>query len=170
MVTAAQIIKSLNLQRNPAEGGLFASVYTAPVTIPDDQLKGFPKTSKGRPICSAIYYMIRQPDFSALHKVTGDMIYHFYAGDEVQMLLLLPGGKSETQTFGPKVRSTGSPMKIIPGGTWLGTRIRGKGAFALMGVSMSPGFDPADYSIGTRDALTHQYPAQTKLIKALTRQ
>jgi predicted cupin superfamily sugar epimerase len=60
-------------------------------------------------------------------------------------------------------------MKIIPGGTWLGSRIKGSGSYALMGVSIAPGFDPADYSIGKRQALTETYPERKKMITDLTR-
>jgi predicted cupin superfamily sugar epimerase len=78
MATSKQIIDRLKLQPNPAEGGLFASTYVSALQIADAVLLGFPRTPKGRALCSAIYYFIEVGDFSAMHRVTGDMIYHFY--------------------------------------------------------------------------------------------
>ena len=99
------------------------------------------------------------------------MLYHFYCGNPVEMLLLYPRGseqRSQVCTFGNDLASGQRPLKIIPGGTWLGSRLRGNGDWALMGVTMSPGFDPVDYSIGVRSALIAQYPEQEGLIRALT--
>jgi predicted cupin superfamily sugar epimerase len=169
MLTAKQIIDCLKLQPNPAEGGLFASTYVSAMQMADTSLPGFSPTPKGRALSSAIYYFIEAGNFSAMHRVTGDMIYNFYTGDPVEMLLLHPDGSSDVCTFSSHISKSVGPMKIIPGGTWLGSRIKPGGDYALMGVSMSPGFDPADYTIGKREDLVAQYPMQKQLIEELTR-
>jgi len=46
----------------------------------------------------------------------------------------------------------------MPGGSW-----------ALMGVTMAPGFNPVDYTIGDRAKLTNEFPEQADLIEKLTR-
>lgn len=166
------IIKRLKLQPNTAEGGYFADVYTSAIEIPNKDLPGFTPVKENRPICSAIYYFLDGSDFSAMHKVTGDMLYHFYSGDPVEMLLLYPEGfpeQSETCIFSNDMALDAHPMKLIPGGTWLGSRILSGKNYALMGVTMSPGFNPADYSIGKREELIKQYPQQKDLITQLTR-
>jgi predicted cupin superfamily sugar epimerase len=104
-----------------------------------------------------------------MHRVTGDMLYHFYAGDPVQMLLLSEDGGTEVTIFGNNLALSRGPMKVIPGGTWLGSRLTPGGTWALMGVSMAPGFDPVDYAIGDRKDLIAQYPKQEQLITVLTR-
>ena len=169
MATSKQIIDWLKLQPNPAEGGLFASTYVSALQIADSALPGFPPSPNGRALCSAIYYFIEAGNFSAMHRVTGDMIYHFYSGDAVEMLLLHPDASSEVCTFSSHISESAGPMKIIPGGTWLGSRIKPGGRHALMGVSMAPGFDPADYTIGEREDLIAQYPGHKQLIEKLTR-
>ena len=102
--------------------------------------------------------------------MTGDMLYHFYAGDPVQMLLLYPGtGRSRSARsciFGNNLALRQNPMKVIPAGTWLGSRLVPGGSWALMGVTMAPGFDSVDYSIGERDELVKEYPEQADLIRA----
>jgi len=176
MPSAQEIKEWLKLEPNPQEGGFFASVYNSSIIVPDSSLECFPHTSEGRSICGAIYYFLEAPGCSVMHQVTGDMLYHFYAGDPVQMLLLPPDSPKKEHVpavvciFGNNLALGQSPMKAIPGGTWLGSRLTPGGLWALMGVSMAPGFDPVDYAIGDRDELVQQYPEQAGLIRALTRE
>jgi predicted cupin superfamily sugar epimerase len=170
MLSAQQVRDWLNLQPNPQEGGFLASVYTSTIVVPGKVLpKKLPPAKDDRPICSAIYYFLEAPGFSAMHRVTGDMLYHFYAGDPVQMLLLSEDGSAEVTIFGNNLALGQNPMKMIPGGTWLGSRLTPGGTWALMGVSMAPGFDPVDYTIGQRKELIARYPEQEQLITLLTR-
>jgi predicted cupin superfamily sugar epimerase len=97
------------------------------------------------------------------------MLYHFYIGDPVQMLLLHPDGPSEVCVFGNNLLQGQKPIKLIPGNTWLGSRLMPGGSWALMGVTMAPGFDPVDYTIGDRENLIKQFPEQADLIEKLTR-
>jgi predicted cupin superfamily sugar epimerase len=170
LILSAQVVKDwFELQPNVQEGGFLTSVYTSTITVPNNLLKGFPHAKANRAICGAIYYFLEAPGFSAMHRVTGDMLYHFYAGDPVQMLLLYEDGNSEVAIFGNNLALGRSPMKVIPGGTWLGSRLTPGGSWALMGVSMAPGFDPVDYAIGDRKQLIDQFPKQEQLITQLTR-
>lgn len=172
MPTAEDIKKWLQMQPNPAEGGFLAPTYGSTITIPDAVLPGFAPAGNARVICGAIYYLLDRAGCSVLHKVTGDMLYHFYDGDPVQMLLLYPDGhpvRTEVFSFSNDIASGGRPMKTIPGGTWLGSRLVAGGSYALMGVTMAPGFHPNDYTIGDRKALIAQYPEHRTLIEALTR-
>jgi predicted cupin superfamily sugar epimerase len=99
------------------------------------------------------------------------MLYHFYSGDPVQMLLLYPGlpRRAEVCTFSNDLAAGGLPMKVIPAGTWLGSRLTPNSNYALMGVSMAPAFDPKDYEIGDRATLIKDYPDQAALITVLTK-
>jgi uncharacterized protein len=172
MLSADDAKKWLKLTPNLQEGGFLAGVYNSTIHLPDKVLKGFPPTKNGRELCGAIYYFLDTSGGSVLHRVTGDMIYHFYCGDAVQMLLLYPGdgpNSSEVCVFGNNLSLGQNPMKAIPGGTWLGSRLLPAGSWALMGVTMAPGFDPADYTIGVRSKLIKEYPDQAGLIPEFTR-
>jgi len=173
MPTSEEIRKLLKLQPNEQEGGYLAGTYESTIRIADASLPGFAATENGRPLCGAIYYFLDDAGFSAMHRVTGDMIYHFYDGDPVQMLLLYPDGfpnRTEVYIFSNDIAAGGNPMKIIPGGTWLGSRLTPGGKYALMGVTMAPGFNPIDYAIAERQELIKAYPEQKTLIESLTRQ
>lgn len=157
MIPASEVIELLNLQPNDTEGGYFANTYPLPGT--------------GEKPCSAIYYFLEQGNRSLMHKVSSDMLYHFYQGSPVEMLLLYPEGyepRTEVCIFGNDLGAGQQPMKVIPGGTWLGSHIPGKGPWALMGVSMAPPFNPDDYFLGNRVQLIAEYPEQTKMIIELT--
>lgn len=157
MSPASEIIRLLNLQLNNTEGGYFANTY--------------PLLNTKNPQCSSLYYFLDNNRCSVMHKVTDDMLYHFYAGKPVEMLLLYPKGyspRSEVLTFSNDMAKSGKPRKIIPGGTWIGSRIKSKDSWSLMGVSKAPPFDPKNYFLGDRDQLINEYPEQKDLIIALT--
>jgi predicted cupin superfamily sugar epimerase len=171
MLTSTEVINWLKLQPNSFEGGYFSATYESKLRINDKDLPGFAATENGRPLCNAIYYLLTSESCSVMHRVTGDMIYHFYSGDPVQMLLLYPDGgsaRSEVCIFSNDIKAGGIPMKTIPGGTWLGSRLTPGSSYALMGVTMAPGFHPNDYSIGIRNDLVNKYPEQKEMITMLT--
>lgn len=168
MLVPQNIIDWLKLQPNTDEGGFFAGTYTSVIKIPNEVLPGFIPVKDGRSLCSAIYYFLDSGSFSVLHKTTGDMVYSFYSGDPVQMLLLYPPSypnRYELCTFSNDIAAGVSPMKIIPGGTWLGSRLAPGGTYALM----APGFDPNDYTIGNRNDLMTAYPEAAGMIPDFTR-
>jgi predicted cupin superfamily sugar epimerase len=167
-----QIIEWFQLQPNIAEGGYFAGTYQSATSVPVSDSTG---SAKGEPlsICSAIYYFLEADTCSVIHKVATDMIYHFYSGDPVEMLLLYPANsvkRYEICFFSNDIAAGAHPMKIIPGGTWLGSRLTPGGSYSLMGVTMAPGFDPKEYAIGQRDDLIKEYPEAKSLIIELTRE
>ena len=169
MLSAKDIKDRLKMEPSLQEGGFLSAAYTSPLVVPDAILQGFASTHQGRSIASAIYYLLESPGCSVLHRVTGGMLYHFYLGDPVQMLLLPPGGKPEICVFGSSFLQGQRPLKVIPGNTWLGSRLMPGGSWALMGVTMAPGFSPVDYTIGSRAKLTKEFPEQASLIEKLTR-
>jgi predicted cupin superfamily sugar epimerase len=167
MLTPEDIKNWLKMQPNEEEGGFFAGAYTSAINVPNEILPGFAPVQGGRSLCSAIYYFLESGNRSVMHKVTGDMIYNFYSGDPVQMLLLYPDkspNRYEICTFSNDIAAGVSPMKVIPGGTWLGSRLAPGGTYSLMGVTMAPGFNPVDYTIGNRQDLIKAYPEVSEMI------
>ena len=150
MLTAKQVQELFKLQPLEPEGGYFAETYRSPLS-------------------SAIYYLLTPETFSAMHRLKGDEIYHFYLGDPVEMLMLKADGSAEALLLGQNVTAGMRVQHAVPGGTWQGSRLAPGGKFALMGTTMAPGFAPQDYEAGRRDALSAQYPAYAPLIAFLTR-
>lgn len=170
MLSAKEIIDWFDLTPHESEGGYLGLVYSSEDQIPNEKFNY--KINGQRNLCSAIYYLLEKKEVSIMHRVKGDLIYHFYSGHPVEMLLLYPErhrDRYEICTFSNDVSTGGQPMKIIPGGTWMGTRVLPGGEYAFMGVTMSPGFHPEDYEIGDRKMLVQQYPGLESLIVKLTK-
>lgn len=167
--TAAQLIEYLGLEPLTIEGGLFRQTYVAAESIAADAL---PQRYRGpRTFGGAIYYLLTSdPDsFSALHRLETDEIYHFYLGDPVEMLLLHPDARGERVVLGTDILGGQQVQFVVPRDVWQGSRVLAGGSFALMGTTMAPGFDLADWAEGKRDSLLRQYPEHAELIRALTR-
>lgn len=168
-MTAARLIELLGLEPLPVEGGFFRQTWVsrdviAAAALPD-------RHARAKPAGTAIYYLLSdEPDsFSALHRLPTDEVYHFYLGDPVQMLMLHPDGRIETALLGPDLLAGQRVQHVVPRGVWQGSRLSDGGRCALLGTTMAPGFDVADYEGGARDALVARYPAAADAITRLTR-
>jgi len=167
MLTADQIIALFNLKPHPEEGGYFAETYRSSETLSE---KALPSRYKGiRPFGTAIYYVLTPETFSAMHRLQSDEIFHFYLGTPVEMLQLRPDGSGKIITIGPDILNGMQPQAIVPRGVWQGARLTKGGKFALLGTTVSPGFELADYESGRRDELANSYPQFRDLIIGLTK-
>jgi uncharacterized protein len=164
-MTADDVIAHLQLQPHPVEGGFFRETYRSTETLPASVL---PKQRADRSVCTAIYYLLTPKTVSALHRLPGDEVFHFYAGDPVRMLQLGPDGSTRTLVLGTDLRTGQVPQLVVPGGVWQGSVLVDGGSWALLGATMAPGFDYADYVSGDRAELTARYPAEARLIERLT--
>ncbi|MGB8771945.1 MAG: cupin domain-containing protein [Candidatus Korobacteraceae bacterium] len=166
-MTADEIKQLLQLKPLAIEGGFFRETYRSRWNVAAEYL---PDGIRGsRSIGTAIYYMITPETFSALHRLPGSEVFHFYLGDPAIMLQLLPDGSSRTLTLGSDLALGQQPQVVVRGGVWQGCKLAPGGKFALMGTTMSPGFDYANYEHGDRDELIAQYPGAAELIRAYTR-
>lgn len=162
----AEIIATLQLQPHP-EGGYFREIYRCSETIAKDCLPS--RYAGARSVSTSIYYMLTSETFSVMHRVASDEIYHFYSGSPLELLLLHPGGRSEVIMIGPDIRDGQHPQFVIPHGVWQGSRVYAGGSYCLIGATVAPGFDFADFEEGKRADLVNQFPAQSEMITALTR-
>jgi predicted cupin superfamily sugar epimerase len=160
-MTAGEIKKLLNLEPHPIEGGSFRRTYTSPSAV---------QLSRGvRPASTAIYYLLEPGTFSEMHVLDSDEMFHFYLGDPVEMLQLYPDGRSAVFILGQDLGAGQHVQIVVPAGVWQGTRLVCDGQVALMGCTVTPGFDFADYRSGTCAELTEKWPDQAERIKALTK-
>ncbi len=122
-----------------------------------------------RSICTSIYYLLTPDTFSAIHRLKGDEIYHFYLGDPIEMVNLYGNGKWKKIRLGHDILSGDLVQHTVPHGVWQGSRLADGGKFALMGTTMSPGFAFEDCEFGTAKSLVEQYPTLSDEIQRLTR-
>ena len=166
MITAEQIKAVLHLEPRPAEGGYFRETYRSTESLPSDSLPE--RYVSTRSFSTAIYYLLTPETFSAMHRLKSDEIFHFYMGDPVEMLQLLPDGTGTIITIGQDIMAGMQPQVLVPMQVWQGARLKPGGKFALLGTTVSPGFDYCDYETGYRDLLVAGYPQFQDLIISLT--
>jgi predicted cupin superfamily sugar epimerase len=147
------------------EGGYFFSTYHSEMMLP-----GISPDSPPRLAGSAIYFLMTPGDFSALHQLKEDEIYHYYSGSPIELLQLFPDGTGHVTICGPAFWNGQQPQVLVKHGTWQGSHPLDSKNYSLHGTTMTPGFTPADFRLGHRDDLTKAYPKFAGLIKALTRQ
>jgi predicted cupin superfamily sugar epimerase/mannose-6-phosphate isomerase-like protein (cupin superfamily) len=166
--TAAELIAHFQLQLIPHEGCWFASTY-----VGTDAIAGEAAAHVTGPhhAYSAIYALETKRDFSALHRLATDELWHYYGGGPLELLLLYPDGHGETVVLGPDFLGGQRPQFLVPRGVWQGSRPIGAGdeAYTFFGTTLTPGFDPSDYEPGYRDELQARYPAFAAPIARLTR-
>jgi predicted cupin superfamily sugar epimerase len=178
VLTAEQIIALLKLEPLPREGGFFRRTYLAAESVAPGALpERYPDP---KPFSSAILYLLTPTEFSALHRLRTDEVYHFYLGDPVEQLLLYPDGQSQVVLLGQNLEDGQRVQSLVPRGVWQGTRlqpyrvmpgrIRAGLGFALLGTTMSPAFDLLDFEPGERQPLLRHYPDQAARVEALTRE
>jgi len=169
-MTAQEVIDLLRLEPHPKEGGYFRETYRSRASADAQHLpRGY---AGARSLGTAIYYLLTPDTFSAMHRLPGDEIFHHYLGDTVEMLLLHEDERGEIVMLGGDLAASQRPQVVVPGGVWQGSRIApaaaGGSGFALLGCTMAPGFDYADYAHGRRDELASRHPDHADRIRDLT--
>lgn len=154
-LTAEQVITALRLEPHPVEGGFFRETYRSIANLPADALAGYPGS---RSVGTAIYYLLTPKMVSAMHKLPGDEVFHFYLGDPVRMLQLWPDGSTKEAILGSDILAGQQPQLVVPAGVWQGSHLEEGGSFALLGATMAPGFDYADYVQGYFAPLSEVWP------------
>ena len=155
-------IEKLNLQKHP-EGGWFKEVYRSAESIEKQALgKRF---SGERSISTSIYFLLQQGEFSAFHKIKSDETWHFYDGGMLEIYTISPKGKLSIHKLGLNIHQDELPQITIPHGHYFAAKP--KGSFTLVGCTVAPGFDFADFELPTKEKLKLLFPKQIEIIEEL---
>ena len=146
--SADEISHLLGLEPLPLEGGLYTQT-----------LKKAEST--------AIYYLLSDGDFSAMHRLKSVEIYHHYAGAPVKMLLLHPDGQISEPLLGSNFSKGERPQLIVEEGVWQGSSTLG--SWSLMGTTMSPPYEDEMFELAKREELLNKWTKATRRIHELTR-
>lgn len=166
MHSAQYWIDKLRLEPHP-EGGFFRQTYRAPLLIEQSAL---PDTFRGsRSASTAIYFLLAGEDFSALHRLAADEMWHFYAGDVLLVHNIDSAGNHKVMKLGPNAEAGEQFQCVVPAGHWFGACLERPDGYALMGCTVAPGFDFAEFEMAERAGLIAQYPQHKALIEKLTR-
>lgn len=141
----------LNLKPLPEEGGFYAETYRSNEKLARTALPA--RYGGNRHFGTAIYFLLTPDTFSAMHRLASDETYHFYLGDPVELLCLREDGSCASVTIGTDFEHGMTPQFTVSRGTWQGSRLRPGGKFALLGTTMAPGFEFADFELSDRATL-----------------
>lgn len=147
-----ELIQRLGLEPHP-EGGWYRQTYRSAAMAPGTD----------RPASTAIYYLLSAGERSCLHRIDADEVWHFYSGDPLLVVELVPAGRARVTRL-----SSDQPQHVVPAGTWFGAMPAPSSAHAMVGCTVAPGFEFDGFELATRDHLLSRFPADRELIEALT--
>jgi predicted cupin superfamily sugar epimerase len=155
------------LQLTPhLEGGYYKEIYRSGIFVDTAQL---PHSNRNRSLSTSIYFLLKQGQFSAFHRIASDEQWHFYFGDPLLVYELSGSGICTEHYLGYDTENNGSFQCVIKAGNWFGARPAAKSEYCLVGCTVAPGFEYEDLEIASNDVLISQFPAQANLIASLTR-
>ena len=167
MLTAEEIIEKFGMKPLENEGGFYVETYRSGEILGGEALPG--RYGGGRCFGTGILYLLTRESFSAIHRVKSDEMFHFYMGDAVEMVELFDGGGSCVVELGGDIEAGQRVQYVVRRGNWQGCRVKAGGRFALLGTTVSPGFEFADFEVGARAELTAGWGERAELIRELTR-
>lgn len=161
-----KLIAGLDLESHP-EGGWYRETYRAATAIGPEALG--PQFTGSRSVATAIYFLLARGEFSALHRISSDELWHFYSGTSLTVQMIAPDGDYQQLRLGPDLARGETFQALVPAGSWFGAEVSGPGPYSLVGCTVAPGFAFADFEMGDRAELLGIYPEHEQLIKRLTR-
>ena len=164
--TAAYWIQKLNLQPHP-EGGYFVETYRSAEFIKQSHLPS--RFGGSRSFSTGIYFLVKGGEFSSLHRIQSDEMWHFYAGSRLTIFSIDLEGQLQVIHLGTNPEQGEVFQAVVSAGYWFGSTVDDPEGFALVGCTVAPGFDFADFELAQRNSLILQFPQHAELIQRLTR-
>jgi predicted cupin superfamily sugar epimerase len=165
MNSSENIINKLNLQAHP-EGGYFRETYRSKGEVNTDSLPADYKGKRNYSTC--IYFLLTSDNFSALHRIKQDEIWHFYDGSPILLHVITPEGEHSEIVIGNDLSKGEIPQYVVPGGCWFAAEVINKNSYSLTGCTVSPGFSFEDFELKSKAELINMFPHQKEVISKLT--
>ena len=135
---AADLIAKLDLRPHP-EGGFYRELFRSGSRVTPDDGRG------DRPALTTIYFLLPAGEVSRWHRVRSDEVWHFYEGDPLTLWVADAHFTQITRTVLGPVGNGTQPVAVAPADSWQTARTTG--AFTLVGCTVGPGFDFADFEM-----------------------
>jgi predicted cupin superfamily sugar epimerase len=156
-----RLIARYDLQPHP-EGGFFRETYRA-----DAQVRRH-DSLETRSASTAIYFLLSDGAHSAWHRIKSDEVWHFYAGEPLDIHVLDAVGGLVTHRLGNALAHTDGVFQVVvPAGHWFAAECTDHAGFAFVGCTVAPGFEFAEFELADSGALQALYPQHRELIARL---
>jgi predicted cupin superfamily sugar epimerase len=147
---AADLIASLGLVPHP-EGGYFREVYRSPCRVqPLDE-------RSERVALTTIYFLLPAGDASRWHRVASDEMWHYCEGGALELFTADADFNEVTHSLLGPIEEGMQPVHVVSARSWQAAR--STGAYTLMGCTVGPGFEFADFE------LLRERPAQAEALR-----
>jgi len=166
MISVQQLIEKYQLLPHP-EGGYYSRTYASEDLIAASALPE--RFDADRLISTAIYFLSDGKNFSAFHRIKSDELWHFYAGDGLQIYVIHPDGRGEILKLGNDLSNDFSFQHVVKAGCWFASKPITENGFSFAGCTVAPGFDFADFELAEKKQLQKEYPQHNKWIETFCR-
>jgi len=134
-MNANDVIRALSLRPHP-EGGHYRETFRDTREV------------AGRAASTAIYFLLQAGEISDWHSVDSVELWHFYAGDPLEISIKAVGQPRQQFVLGPYVTEAQQPQVIVPAHAW--QMARPLGTWTLAGCTVAPGFDFSGFVLAPR--------------------
>ena len=124
-MTADELIQLLQLKPHP-EGGHFRETFRDHAG------------HDGRSRATAIYFLLKQGESSAWHRIDAAEVWHFYTGAPLLLRIASQAGHVEMHWLGADLAAGERPQAVVPPGAWQSAETLGD--WTLVGCTVAPGF------------------------------
>ncbi len=162
---AKEIIEKLDLQEHP-EGGYFKEMYRSEEKISNSELGERYQGDRNHSTC--IYFLLTSKKFSAFHKINQDEIWHYYKGAPIKLHIISKEGGYSFVMIGNDFDKDEVPQHVVKGGDWFAAEVLERDAYTLVGCTVAPGFDFADFVLPKREELIGMFSEHEEVIRKLT--
>jgi uncharacterized protein len=170
-------IEKLGLEPHP-EGGYFRQTYKSELKIvraepPQSHPVAKRATRVGQPgraASTAIYFLLEGENFSALHRLRSDEMWHFYAGSPLLVHVISPEGTYASILLGNDPDRGEMFQGVVKAGCWFGSHVADWKGWTLVGCTVAPGFEFEDFELAKREELVKGFPQHSEIIQRLSRE
>lgn len=119
------LVTRLGLERHP-EGGYYRRTWEHPEAL------------AGRPLGSAILYLLGRGERSHWHRIDAVELWHFYEGGPIELEISVDGVTTERHVLGPDAEDGHVRQVPVPSGAWQAAATLD--GYALVGCTVTPAF------------------------------
>jgi predicted cupin superfamily sugar epimerase len=160
---ARVLIDALGLLPHP-ERGFYGETYRAGGRVTASSHEG------ERSASTAIYFLVTADEpVTSLHRLKSDEVFHLYEGGPLEILRLYADGRWDVGRLGLDLAAGERPQIVVPAGTWFGTELAAGASHCLVGCTVAPGFEFADFELAEGPELEARYPAAADRIRRMRR-
>jgi predicted cupin superfamily sugar epimerase len=156
------LIEKFGLQPHP-EGGFFRETFRGV-----DRVLREAQPQEKRSASTAIYYMLCDGAHSAWHRIKSDEVWHFYAGEPINIHVIDTAGDLRTHQLGNALTHADAVFQaVVPAGQWFAAELCDQSMFALVGCTVAPGFEFSEFELADIAVLAKAHPQHADVIGRL---